>query len=116
MARSRRARNPGLCARRAADYRATPNGRTIKAKLQRMRKARMRSGQGDNGAIRAIYAEAMKIEQAVKDCPVFAMPELGYKMHVDHVVPLAKGGLHHEDNLQIIPIGINLRKGVKCPK
>jgi len=44
------------------------------------------------------------------------LPELGHKMHVDHVIPLARGGLHHEDNLQILPAGINMRKGVSCPK
>lgn len=87
--------------------------RAMKAKSQRLRKARTRSGQGDNAAIRAIYAEAIRIEKLIAFCPVFALPELGYKMHVDHIHPLSKGGLHHEDNLQILPIGINMRKGVK---
>jgi 5-methylcytosine-specific restriction endonuclease McrA len=105
---------PDYVAKKAAEYRATDHGKGVKAKLQRLRKARMRSGQGDNLAIRAIYSEAMRIERLVAACPVFALPELGHKMHVDHVVPLARGGQHHEDNLQIIPIGINMRKGVKC--
>jgi hypothetical protein len=30
--------------------------------------------------------------------------------HVDHTVPLARGGLHHEDNLQIVPAQWNLSK------
>ena len=33
--------------------------------------------------------------------------------HVDHVVPLSKGGLHHEDNLQILTAHQNLCKGAK---
>jgi len=33
--------------------------------------------------------------------------------HVDHVVPLSKGGLHHEDNLRIIPAFLNRVKGSK---
>ena len=33
--------------------------------------------------------------------------------HVDHIIPLSKGGLHHEDNLRIIPAITNLRKGSK---
>lgn len=33
--------------------------------------------------------------------------------HVDHIIPLSKGGLHHEDNLQILPAFENLRKGSK---
>lgn len=32
---------------------------------------------------------------------------------VDHIIPLSKGGLHHEDNLQYLPKNINLRKGSK---
>lgn len=92
---------------------ADPDHRAMKAKSQRLRKARMRSGQGDNAAIRAIYAEAIRIEKLVANCPVFDLPELGHKMHVDHIIPLARGGLHHENNLQILPIGLNMRKGVK---
>lgn len=33
--------------------------------------------------------------------------------HVDHIQPLAKGGLHHPDNLQVLPADINLKKGTK---
>lgn len=107
---------PGLTAEYSRAYRQTEEGRSTKAKLQRLRKARMRSGQGDNAAIRAIYAEAVEIERLVANCPLFDLPELGHKMHVDHRIPLARGGLHHEDNLQIVPAGINMRKGVSCPK
>jgi len=38
---------------------------------------------------------------------------LGEKFHVDHVVPLVKGGQHHVENLQIIPAIDNLRKGAR---
>ena len=30
--------------------------------------------------------------------------------HVDHIIPISKGGYHHELNLQVIPACINLRK------
>ncbi len=33
--------------------------------------------------------------------------------HVDHVIPLAKGGQHHPDNLQVISANENVRKGAK---
>lgn len=39
--------------------------------------------------------------------------ELGVKWQVDHIIPLSKGGLHHPDNLQIIPKVENLKKGNK---
>jgi 5-methylcytosine-specific restriction endonuclease McrA len=32
---------------------------------------------------------------------------------VDHVIPLAKGGWHHPDNLQVISARENVRKGAK---
>ena len=35
--------------------------------------------------------------------------------HVDHVQPLSKGGLHHEDNLQILEVPLNLQKNNRWP-
>ena len=35
--------------------------------------------------------------------------------HVDHIKPISKGGLHHEDNLQILTAAINLQKNAKHP-
>jgi hypothetical protein len=93
-----------------------PAHRALKAKSQRLRKARMRSGQGDTPEIRAIYAQAIREQALIQRCPVFDIPELGKKLHVDHRIPLAKGGLHAVSNLQILPIGINMRKGVSCPR
>ena len=37
---------------------------------------------------------------------------LGNSFHVDHITPLAKGGIHCHTNLQILPAIDNLRKGV----
>lgn len=34
---------------------------------------------------------------------------------VDHIKPLSKGGLHHEDNLQLLPRCLNLLKSDKRP-
>jgi len=33
--------------------------------------------------------------------------------HVDHITALANGGLHHEDNLQVLPAITNLIKGAR---
>lgn len=35
------------------------------------------------------------------------------KYHVDHVIPIAHGGLHHPSNLQVITAEENLKKGSK---
>jgi 5-methylcytosine-specific restriction endonuclease McrA len=46
-----------------------------------------------------------KIQKFYLNCPK------GYE--VDHIVPLAKGGLHHPDNLQILSMTENRKKGSK---
>ena len=38
---------------------------------------------------------------------------LGEKFHVDHIIPLSKGGLHIASNLQVLEAKDNLRKGAK---
>ena len=38
---------------------------------------------------------------------------LGDGWHLDHIVPLSKGGLHHPDNLQIVRASYNLSKNNK---
>ena len=37
----------------------------------------------------------------------------GTVYHVDHIMPIAKGGLHHSSNLQLATAKWNLSKGVK---
>ncbi len=45
------------------------------------------------------------IRQFYMNCPK------GY--HVDHIIPLSKGGPHHQDNLQYLTIKENLKKSNK---
>jgi len=52
--------------------------------------------------IRSIYEECQRISQ-----------ETGIPHHVDHIIPLAKGGQHHPSNLQILSATENLKKGTK---
>ncbi len=40
----------------------------------------------------------------------------GILMHVDHIVPLSKGGLHHPLNLKVLPASDNLSKGGILPE
>jgi len=42
----------------------------------------------------------------------FESMSLGEKFHVDHIIPIAKGGLHIAENLQVISAKDNLRKGI----
>jgi hypothetical protein len=57
--------------------------------------------QQEKAQIQEIYEERDRRNQAA-----------GFIMyHVDHVTPLAKGGLHHPENLQLITACENVRKG-----
>jgi len=51
------------------------------------------------------YANVDLMNRIYKECPD------GY--HVDHMTPLAAGGLHHESNLCYLPAEVNLSKGTK---
>lgn len=72
------------------------------------RRARMKGSKsvGENPEIiKSFYA----ISRRVSKC-------LGIKHHVDHIIPIAKGGPHHQGNLQVIPWRINFRKGSRIIK
>lgn len=73
-------------------------GRTHQAK-RRAQKIDATPANADNAAIKALYALAEHLTKTT-----------GFTYHVDHVIPLAKGGLHHEDNLVVMRADINLRK------
>jgi 5-methylcytosine-specific restriction endonuclease McrA len=39
----------------------------------------------------------------------------GVEHHVDHIIPLSRGGSHHPDNMQVITALENIKKGSKLP-
>jgi 5-methylcytosine-specific restriction endonuclease McrA len=92
---------------------AEPAVKAMKATHQRLRKARLRAKASDTPEIRAIYAEAKRLEELTKVCPVFRVKELSGGLHVDHIRPLSKQGKHEPSNLQILPGWINSAKGAK---
>lgn len=92
---------------------ADPRTRAQKARSQRMRAAKIRADGETTQEIKAIYDRAIELEKIISPCPVFDLPELGKKLHVDHIRPIARGGRHVASNLQILPIGLNLRKGAR---
>ena len=55
--------------------------------------------------IKAFYKSAQRVSKC-----------LNIPHHVDHYVPLKRGGLHIETNLQVIPATENLSKGDKLPE
>lgn len=47
-------------------------------------------------------------------CHICQTPADPTDWHLDHVVPLARGGRHHYDNVNVSHPTCNLRKGAKC--
>lgn len=98
-----RAEHKEECRKERAEYRRN-NPDVFKA-LAMARHDRIKAGSAcgtNNKMINQIYRTCARIARCT-----------GIKHHVDHIVPLAAGGLHHESNLQILPARINLRKGAK---
>lgn len=50
-------------------------------------------------------ADLKLMQKFYENCPA------GYE--VDHIIPISKGGLHHQDNLQYLPRKVNQQKGNK---
>jgi 5-methylcytosine-specific restriction endonuclease McrA len=84
-----------------------------KAKDRQVNKARVLA---DNASRRALQRVPLTPEiiqiYALRD--FYQSMSLGEKFHVDHIVPLSKGGCHTHTNLQVIPAIDNLRKGALC--
>tara|TARA_R110000751_G_scaffold307272_1_gene427947 strand:- start:50 stop:724 length:675 start_codon:yes stop_codon:yes gene_type:complete len=53
-------------------------------------------------------ADLQLISKIYRDCPD--------RYHVDHMIPLSRNGLHHQDNLCYLPAKINCSKGSKTPE
>jgi hypothetical protein len=56
----------------------------------------------DRNTIKEIYSAARRVSRC-----------LGIQFHVDHIVPVSRGGVHHQSNLQLLPAVVNLRKSDK---
>jgi len=95
--------------------RRTPAGKAKKAIRDKLyRKNHRPEHNAHNSARRqitaAIYGANMKIIKQFYKWRSRVSQCTGILFHVDHVIPLSKGGIHHQDNLQVIPAIINLRK------
>lgn len=73
--------------------------------IDRNRKARMRNADGAHTA--ADVADILRLQKG--KC-AYCRTRLGGKYHVDHVLPISKGGSNGRENLQITCEGCNLRK------
>jgi len=112
-ARARRAANPKKArdATRAWGI-ANPEKVRASAALRRARKRAAAVGnRADNAAVRAFYREVAKAERlACFWCKKSVPKDL---RHVDHIIPLARGGSHTRENLCCACKRCNLTKGAK---
>ncbi len=77
----------------------------LQRRKQRLREQTPELSAEEEELIQQIYDQRDKLNQ-----------EVGFiQYHVDHIIPLAKGGLHHPGNLQVIKASDNVRKGAKVP-
>ena len=66
----------------------------------------------------SVYAYRARKKNAIPDDAdlklirkIYEYAPIGYQ--VDHIISLATGGLHHQNNLQYLPISENARKGAR---
>ena len=82
-----------------------PHRKAAKSEHTRRRKANLRGATPDDydrDGVMAMYLLAQKLTKLT-----------GVEMHVDHIVPLAAGGVHDVKNLQLLAAPLNMAKGAK---
>ena len=108
-----REKNKDIVSKYSKEYRSSEKGKLNRSASQASRYARLKQvsdDETDNIKIIEIYKEARNITDKLSNC-VSSDDPLEIIMHVDHIVPLSKGGLHHSSNLRIISARENLTKG-----
>ena len=87
---------------RRAEYQRNKQG-YIARSYQRIKNIKcLTPKDADIKKIQSLYDEAKRMSQ-----------ESGVKYEVDHIIPVSLSGLHHQDNLQILPWIENRKKGNK---
>ncbi len=101
----RRAIEDGRSAKRVKKYRAA---NPHKVREFANRRNHRKYGRLPRGTV-------LKIGEAQKWKCVACKCNIQHKYHVDHITPLAKGGVHAPSNIQLLCPSCNVRKGAKDP-
>lgn len=87
------------------DRSSLPHRRAAKNEYTRRRRANLKNATPhdyDRNGVMAMYLLAQKFTKLT-----------GVEMHVDHIVPLAAGGVHDVQNLQLLAAPLNINKGAR---
>ena len=85
-------------------FRNSEKGKALNNYHTSKRRARIKKA-----STKLTFAEEQLINQYYKHSTRLKN-KLGIEFHVDHIVPLSIGGLHHPSNLQVVPARWNMRK------
>ena len=104
-------KNKKIIKERRRRYLTTETGRAKKRishrhyaskRRARIRKCNVHLTKEEEGVIKQIHAHAARLSEKLK-----------IPFHVDHIIPIATGGLHHPLNLQVAPARWNESKGAR---
>ena len=89
-------------------YNQTPKGKASNRNNSHKRRLTKSEGTATNEYIAKIWQEATH-------CPIFGIcltdePGFPNSKHIDHMIPLSRGGGHHNDNLWVVSARYNLTK------
>jgi len=82
----------------------------IKALIERRRRAVAASADGDH-----CVSDILNIFTNQNGLCAMCFSDVSLEYHVDHIIPLSKGGSNWPENLQILCPSCNCKKGSKCP-
>jgi len=106
-ANARRKKDPEKYRKRIREYHKThPEKRCA---LEAKRRAKT------EGTLCNLNKEQKKIIECLYKCRKRVSECTGIEHHVDHIIPLSRGGLHTPENLQVILASINMSKSDKLP-
>jgi 5-methylcytosine-specific restriction endonuclease McrA len=88
-------------------YSSSEKGKIVCVQKEARRRASLKNQTPD-----LTQEEVKRILTIYEDCSRISS-ETGVPHEVDHIIPICKGGLHHPDNLQILTMKENRKKGGK---
>jgi hypothetical protein len=69
----------------------------------------------EKNSILMLHKDQWKIIDAIYECSTRITQCTGIQHHVDHIIPISRGGYHIHTNLQVLPAVVNIRKKDKLP-